>query len=202
MSDITSNYRSEVTDQRWLEPWVPKILALCQGGPILELGSGFGTDARYLCAQGLSVISLDVSTAAFGEQGVHLSQRIPIQADLAAGLPFRDGSLPFVLASLCLHYFSWATTVAACQEIRRVLCPHGLLLARLNSTKDVNYGAGSGEQLGRNYYQVGPQCKRFFDEADVRRLFQDWRVEHLEEKTIDRYDKPKVVWALSAHPPS
>jgi SAM-dependent methyltransferase len=187
-------------DYRWLAPWIPEIRRTCGGRPILELGAGWGLDTRYLQAKGISTVGLDLAREAFTKHGADILDRRLVQADMGQGLPFREGAFSFVLASLCLHYFDWDHTVSLVDEIGSVLCAEGFLLARLNSTKDVNYGAGSGQRLGRNYYRVGRKCKRFFDEADVRRLFQDWRIAHLEEKVIDRYDKPKVVWELSAYP--
>jgi hypothetical protein len=46
---------------------------------------------------------------------------------------------------------------------------------------------------------VGDKTKRFFDRADLVTLFADgWHIASLEEKTIDRYERPKVIWELVA----
>jgi hypothetical protein len=46
---------------------------------------------------------------------------------------------------------------------------------------------------------VGEQTKRFFARADLLALFADgWQLTALEEQTIDRYERPKVVWELAA----
>ncbi len=38
---------------------------------------------------------------------------------------------------------------------------------------------------------------RFFDQSDVVRLFAGWRTLLLDERTIDRYERPKVVWEVA-----
>ena len=83
-------------------------------------------------------------------------------------------------------------------ELRRCLKANGVLLARFNSTNDVNYGALSTDAIEQNLYQIGTRTKRFFDEASVRALLQGWDIQFLEENMIHRYEKPKSVWEVIA----
>ena len=103
-------------------------------------------------------------------------------------------------ASLCLHYFDWATTVRAVAEVRRCLRPGGLLLARLNATGDVLHGAAGHEEIEPNFYRVHAryaETKRFFDEPDLDRLFTpDWSPVSRQLRTIHRYREPKVAWEI------
>ena len=74
---------------------------------------------------------------------------------------------------------------------------HGILLARFNSTHDVNYGASTTEPpIEPNLYFIGTMTKRFFDEGSVRTFFQGWDIQFLEENIIHRYEKPKSVWEV------
>ena len=114
--------------------------------------------------------------------------------DMLNGLPFDDGSFRVVIADLCLHYFSWDDTVRIVRDIRRVLKSGGVLLCRVNSTKDVHHGAGRGERIEDNYYYVNGDKKRFFDLSQLEALFESWEKLRLREYRLDRFEKPKMLW--------
>jgi SAM-dependent methyltransferase len=117
--------------------------------------------------------------------------------DIRAAFPVSAEKINVVVASLSLHYFCWEETERLVERIRGVLGPAGMLLCRLNSTKDVNFGASGHPAIEENYYRVGGAPKRFFDRAAVDRLFaQGWRVRHLEEKVVHRYVRPKSLWEV------
>jgi hypothetical protein len=104
-----------------------------------------------------------------------------------------------VIASLCLHDFSWQETLHLAKRIRDVLMPGGMLLCRLNSTNDRNHGSIGHPQIDRNYYLVNGRPKRFFDQGDVDLLFASgWYVRTQSEEVIHRYARPKVVWEVVA----
>ncbi|BDP42211.1 hypothetical protein DAETH_21800 [Deinococcus aetherius] len=182
----------------WLERWRERIGAQAMTPEILELGCGEGRDTRFLLSAGFDrVTALDISEQALAE-----CRKLPgsprcLLHDLREPLPFADGTYEVVLASLCLHYFSWDITGAAMQEIWRVLKRGGLLLCRVNSTRDVHYGAAGHAELGHHYYRVGEKQKRFFDRTDIETLFDpSWRRLAVQELEIDRYAKPKTVWEV------
>ena len=70
---------------------------------------------------------------------------------MTKGLPFADNFTDLMICDLNLHYFTEKTTFEILQEIKRVLKPGGILLFRVNSTKDVNHGAGEGKKLNLIY---------------------------------------------------
>jgi SAM-dependent methyltransferase len=124
----------------WLERW-QGILATAREGKILELGCGSGRDSRYLTGLGLQVIAGDYSQAAL-ESCRQLAPLADIRLiDIRTPLPFDNEEFPVIIASLCLHYFTWPATMAIMAEIRRCLKPGGQLLVRINSTGDRHYGA-------------------------------------------------------------
>jgi len=92
---------------------------------------------------------------------------------------------------------AWEETVPIVDRVRLALRPGGVLLCRLNSTEDRNFGADGYEEIEPGYFLVNGQPKRFFDEGAVPRLFDGgWNVVALEYITTDKYEKPKAAWEI------
>ena len=180
----------------WLERWLPQ-LAAAQDASVLELGCGSGRDTHYLVDHGFRVIAGDYSRSAISTARASAAQAAFVQFDLRDGLPFPRETFPVIIAGLCLHYFSQAETQRIVAEIRDRLRPGGYLLVRVNSVRDVHHGAVGHAEIGPGCYLVDGALKHFFDADDLRALFADrWRMHHLEERTIHRYENPKVVWEM------
>jgi SAM-dependent methyltransferase len=186
----------------WLERWLALIAERAGTDPVLELGCGTGPDSAVLAGAGLRVVGIELSS----ESVAAARARVPYGAEFHCG-DFRDvpfplpegdanGSVGVVIASLSLHYFAWDQTLALARRIHDVLRPDGVLLCRLNSVNDFHHGASGPPQEGKDsFYPVDGVPKRFFDRAAVERLFADgWRMLHLEELTVHRYEQPKVLW--------
>ena len=72
------------------------------------------------------------------------------------------------------------------------------MLARFNSTEDINFGAAGHPEIEPGLFLVGSQTKRFFTQADVRRLFaQGWQVQSIEHKVTYKYQAPKALWEVA-----
>jgi len=182
----------------WLERW-PTAVERAQGGVVLDLGCGGGGDSRWLGEHGCLVCSADFSPEAL--RGAHQSLPRPrcLRVDLRDGLPLRPSSCRLVVAGLVLHYFSWTETCRMVADIRACLAPEGLLLARVNSLDDVNYGAVGHRQVEPGLFLVEGMEKRFFSQDDVRRLFGcGWDLLDLQPQTIARYGRPKHVLEVLA----
>ncbi len=95
----------------WLARWSRLLIERAGAGPVLELGCGSGRDSEQLAALGLRVVGLDLSA----ESIARASERVPGSSfdchDLRDPFP-AAAALGAVVASLCLHYFPWAETVA------------------------------------------------------------------------------------------
>ncbi len=172
---------------------MPLLAERAAGAPILELGCGSGQDTATLSAAGHRVVGIDLSP----ERIAKARQRVPSAdfhcQDLRAPFPLAEAGA--VVASLSLHYFAWDETVALAARVREVLRPGGLLLCRLNSTNDIHYGATGHPEIAPHFYDVEGERKRFFDRADVERLFgAGWRFLALEETVVRRYEHPKSCW--------
>ena len=180
----------------WLERWTGLIAAQAPAPRILELGCGEGRDTWWLARQGYTdLIAIDLSAMSLAQCAQSVPSAKVLRHDLRHPLPFADDSIDIVVASLCLHYFEWETTQEIVAGMHRCLKENGLLLCRLNSTRDVHHGAVGHPEIGPHYYLVDGEPKRFFDEENVRALFaHGWNMIALEERTIDRYEMPKTVW--------
>jgi len=183
----------------WIEPRLATIDAAMDSRPILELGCGDGVDTLYLEQHGYKVIAADIRENRLQQCAVQIERSMLLCHDLRDPFPFTNGAFPVIVASLCLHYFPWDETESIVAEIRRCLPDGGLLLCRLNSTRDIHFGAkgypAADPINGGAYYQYKGRRKRFFDEQSVGSLFETgWTIVSLSEQTIYRYSKPKVVW--------
>lgn len=136
------------------------------------MGCGTGNDSLYLTSHNKKVIACDYSSVALEDVKKFVPNAMTLQIDFAKGLPFNDNSFDIIVADLSLHYFDSNTTIKIMKEVKRVLTAHGILLARVNSINDINYGAGLGEKIEDNYYYVDGYNKRFFTLEDAQRFFQ------------------------------
>lgn len=206
----------DAPDETWLEPWLGWIERLVgksdagsqqsagvhlsvSSGLILDLGCGRGQDSGYLAELGFHPVGADFSLTALQRAGEQCALARRVNLDLRQGLPFSPGAFGVVIANLSLHYFEWPRTEGIVQEVRGCLAADGLFLARFNSTQDTNYGASSDVEIEPHAFMVGGIYKRFFDRPDLERLFAEgWKIHSLEERTIYRYQDPKVLWEVVA----
>lgn len=96
-----------------------KALSNCSG-PVVDIASGFGRNARFLARRGIQTYCLDNNRdamATIGNLAVHDANLIPMQFDLSnEALPFSKGQLG---GALCIHSwrYSW------CRNLIRILAP-------------------------------------------------------------------------------
>jgi SAM-dependent methyltransferase len=183
------------------DDWLAKygeVFNASKDTPIIDLGCGFGNNTLYLCERGYQVISCDFAEAGLQRLSHFLPNPITHLFDLRSRFPFKDGAAKIVVADLCLHYFFEVETTGIIAEIRRILSDGGWLFSRVNSTKDIYYGAGEGTAIETFYYEQNGSRKRFFDESSLRAFFSEWKIEALHEYEMSRYEKPKIVWELAA----
>jgi SAM-dependent methyltransferase len=179
-------------DHHWLEPYVP-LLHGKQVNRILEIGCGAGMDTQYLSRAGFQVTATDFSSRALAMVRERLPEVPLLLHDTREPFPYAADSFDMVLGSLSLHYFDEETTLDILGEIRRMLKPKGLLLYRVNSTADHNFGAGQGDLLERNFFLQDGIRRRYFTPDSCRHLFAGWEELLLEEKRVDRYAKTKAL---------
>lgn len=120
---------SDATYRLWMEA-IEKYLNPSSGLTILDLGSGTGRFsphlARYFNAYVIGVEPSDRMRAIAEESNTH--PRISYIKGRAERIPVGDQQCDFAFLSMVLHHFE--DLDLCCQELYRVLKPHGLVFIR------------------------------------------------------------------------
>ena len=164
--------------------------------PILDLGSGLGNDTLYLIEKGLNVISIDYSNVSIYKIKKNIKKAKTRVLDITKNLPYYTSSINTIIADLSLHYFNKKETIKILVELKRILKKNGILIARVNSVDDINYGALKGIKKEDNYYYINGYNKRFFDDSDIEKYFKIIGEVKYNKTTMLRYDSPKEVYEI------
>lgn len=181
----------------WLERWLNILKERACDIPILEIGCGQGADTATLVSAGFRVHAFDLDERSVASTRARVPSATIECRDIRDPLPREVEGTGTIVASLSLHYFGWPETEAIVEKIRSTLRPGGLLLCRLNSTDDINFGAAGFPAIEPNYFVVDGQPKRFFDEDSVRQLFGiGWNLLSLEHMATRKYIRKKSLWEV------
>ncbi len=200
MWDNWSKRRSSVPAyDLWLDEY-KDILEENKKNEILDLGCGIGADTLYLIERGYNVLSCDFSMEALKSIYKNIPNSKTLYLDMMKKFPIEDNTYSLIIADLSLHYFDNETTINIMSEIKRILKKDGILLSRVASVNDFNFGAGVGKQLEKNYYFEGAYTKRFFSPEDVDKYFGIIGSIEMEETSMIRneeeYSKPKMLYKV------
>lgn len=150
MWDNWSKRRSSVpVYDLWLDEY-KNILQENKDNEILDLGCGIGADTLYLLERGYNVLSCDFSVEALKSIENNIPNSKTLYLDMMKKFPIADKKYSLIIADLSLHYFNNETTIHIMKEIKRILKDGGVLLARVASVNDFNFGAGQGEKQDNN----------------------------------------------------
>lgn len=192
---IFDNYaRDRIKYDDWLQLF-DRAIDNCKT-PIIDLGCGCGNDTLYLLEKGKEVIPCDQSKSAIQSIKRNFPEVEKAECfDMTKGLPFEDNLTDIIISDLSLHYFTEEKTFEILEEIKRVLKPNGVLFFRVNSVKDINYGAGKGVQIEPNFYKIEDgSYKRFFNAEDIDKFFEGWEKLYVHEETMKRYGGEKICY--------
>lgn len=164
---------------------------------ILDLGSGNGTNSLFLLDKGYDVISLDFSSFALNELKEKNQNAKIIEHDLLKDLPFEKESVDLVIADLSLHYFSKEDTLKIINNIDNILKKDGILIARVNSVKELK-SEKINKKIEDNFYFINGYNKRFFSSRDINFFFNIFSSLTFEEKQIIKYKKKKYILEIFA----
>lgn len=176
--------------------WFNKYIHLLnKSDKIIELGCGRAYTSLYLLNNGFSdVTACDFSTEVINILNTEHKELNTSVFDIREKLPFKDDEINVIIADLCLHYFDSKKTKEILNEIYRVLKSGGYLIGRVNSANDKYHIPLSAKVLEKNFYYDGEIYKKFFEEKEFKELFENFKILSLEEKHMDRYEKPKTLW--------
>lgn len=202
--------RQASEDLDWGEQWVSAFAPIFHTHHVqrlLDLGCGTGNDVRRLAQRGYTVVGLDYSREAITQAARKAVSRAALLiADMAAPLPFMNGSFEAVMSNVALHMFDDARTRALFTEVRRIVRPQGLFLLHVNALEDRPLRAKRKppvRELAPNYIlEADGQTMHFFSAAYLRELLMGWGEVHLEliEIAARTTGEPfKCVWRGVAH---
>ena len=176
--------------------WFDKYIHLLnKSDKIIELGCGRAYTSLYLLDNGFKdVTACDFSTEVINILNTEHKELNTSVFDISEKLPFKDDEINVIIADLCLHYFDFGKTKEILNEIYRVLKSGGYLIGRVNSANDKYHIPLSAKVLEKNFYYDGEIYKKFFERKEFKELFENFKILSLEEKHMDRYEKPKTLW--------
>lgn len=176
--------------------WLNKYTSLFKKEDLfLELGCGRAYCSRYLIENGFeNVIASDFSNEVIKIVNKEAPSLKTMILDISEKFPFEDGSIDVIIADLSLHYFDSEKTQCIFNEIHRVLKVGGYLVARVNSSNDKLHIPSNSDEIEKNCFFDGNIYKKFFERDDFDKLFKNFNIYNIEEKTMDRYEKEKILW--------
>ncbi len=141
---LSREYFLDIERQRYeLQPHILEILSKFDwpGKRVLEIGSGVGTDARFIIEKGAGAytgINIDRASTEATSMALQVFSLpgVALQRD-ATALDLPDGTFDVVYSFGVLHHIPEAEKAVA--EIHRVLKPGGTLLAMLYNRASINY---------------------------------------------------------------
>lgn len=183
----------------WLDEY-QDILSNNKDNLILDLGCGIGADTLYLIEKGFKVLSCDFSNEALKSINKNIKGSKTKYINMLNTFPFKNEEFSLIIADLSLHYFNDLKTKQIMKEIKRILKKDGILLARVASIHDYNFGAGMGDEIEKNFYFEGSYTKRFFDEEDTYKYFGIIGDIEISETSMTRdeeeYSKEKILYQI------
>jgi SAM-dependent methyltransferase len=183
--DYAEHFRDELErkpfDRKMLDWLAEKAGGL---GVICDLGCGPGQIARYLAAQDAKVCGVDLSPEMV-RQAQNLSPHISFQqGDMRSLAGVADNSYSGIAAFYAIVHLPRPTVVPALRELRRVLCPNGVLLLAFHLGREVRHlDELLGKEVSLDFF--------FFETEEVKEYLRTAGFEL--EEAIERDPYPKEV---------
>jgi SAM-dependent methyltransferase len=145
---------------------------LTPGQRALAIADGEGRNGVWLAGQGLKVHAIDFSPAALAKAARLAAERgVAVEFEQADVLVWvwPEAAYDLVVA-IFIQFVPPPGRERIVEGIRRTLKPGGTLILQGYTPKQIEYGTGGP-----------PSAANMYAEADLRRWFGDWSIEHLAE---------------------
>lgn len=163
---VAENYAGQFRDEMEKKPFDRKMLdwlaeKVGRPGVVCDMGCGPGQVARYLKDRGMQVCGVDLSTEMV-RRAQGLNPDIPFQqGDMFALADVADNSYGGIAAFYSIVNIPRQTVVRALQELRRVLCPNGVLLLAFHIGRGIKHlDELLGEEVSLDFF--------FFETEEVK----------------------------------
>ncbi|NIT51816.1 MAG: class I SAM-dependent methyltransferase [candidate division Zixibacteria bacterium] len=173
---------SKPFDRKMLDWLVEKVNGL---GRICDLGCGPGQIAQYLHQQGAPAAGIDLS-AEMVKQARALNPDIPFQqGNMLALAEVADDTYGGIAAFYSLIHIPRQDMVRALQEIKRVLCPQGVLLVTYHIGRDIiHLDEWWGKQVSADFI--------FYETTEMKTYLKEAGFEP--EEAIERDPYPEIEY--------
>jgi SAM-dependent methyltransferase len=139
---VAQQYAEEFRDEMDKKPFDRKMLDWLSEkvngmGVICDMGCGPGQIARYLHSRSAKTCGVDLSPEMV-RQAQHLNPDIPFQqGNMLALTDVEENSYGGIAAFYSIIHIPRSSVVAALRELKRVLCPKGVLLLTFHIGQDI-----------------------------------------------------------------
>lgn len=185
---VAENYAEHFHNELDKKPFDRKMLdwlaeKVGGSGVICDMGCGPGQVARYLHNQEVKVCGVDLS-AEMVRQAQGLNPRISFQQrDMLALTDVADDSYGGIAAFYAIVNIPRQSVVQALRELRRVLCPNGVLLLTFHVGQEIKHlDELLGEQVSLDFF--------FFETEEVKGYLKTAGFELEEAIERDSYPEP------------
>ena len=166
---------------------------------ILEVGSGDGNNLWYLTKEGFNIRGIEISQERINNARMRLREdnlEVEIKQGSFTEIEYEDNMFDLVIDRGAITCVNYDEAKKAISEIHRVLNKDGYLIIRVNSSNDIYTKPGKEKEIEEEFYFDGDIYKKYYNEEELRKLFKNFTIYYIEEKKMDRYKKPKILWEL------
>ncbi|MEV4174079.1 class I SAM-dependent methyltransferase [Nonomuraea sp. NPDC049709] len=172
-------YAEHSSDTLWSEDPIPCLdqvaehLTAAGVRTVLDVGCGDGRNLAALLGHGFAGAGLDISGTALQRASRRLGGRaFLVRGDAVSLDAIPDGSVDAITNFDVFGQIPEAERMVG--NFRRVLRPGGICAVNAYTPADSEYGMGT--PVGDHAFEYRGTLFRFFEEADVRKIFDGWKL--------------------------
>lgn len=180
-------YQEQTEGPLWQEdpiPVIPQALEALRKQSVrtvVDLGCGDGRNLAALAGAGFNALGVDIAPTGLAHaRRVVGARSFLLRAD-ATSLPLVDDSVDAVTCFDVFGQIKDPTDLIA--EARRIVTPDGLFVTNAFTLDDETYG--EGEEIAPHTFAYKDTLFRYYEEAEIKALFEDWHVHEIDRVSWD-----------------